>query len=251
MKGVNHRGYNSTSKADDGKAPENTLPAYRLSAQRGFRYVETDVAFTSDNVPVLLHDATIDRTSNGTGSLKNLTFEQVRSYDFGSWKHDKWKGTKIPSLEEFLQLCRDLGLYPYIEIKDSDVYTSEQIKMIVDMVNGYGLADVTTYISFKHAYLVNVKEHDPRARLGYVIRTITSAAIDKAKELMNDSNRVFVDSSDTSDAGAELCRSAGMPLEIWTVNTKPAILALNKYVSGVTSNVINAEHVCYERAIQS
>ena len=76
---VNHRGYSAI-------APENTLPAYRLSKEKGFRYVETDVSFTSDGVPVLLHDASIDRTSDGTGKIAEMTFEQVRQYDFGSWK---------------------------------------------------------------------------------------------------------------------------------------------------------------------
>ena len=68
MISVNHRGYSTV-------APENTLPAYKLSKKMGFDYVETDVCFTSDNIPVLLHDGTIDRTSNGSGDIDNMTFE--------------------------------------------------------------------------------------------------------------------------------------------------------------------------------
>lgn len=65
---VNHRGYSKD-------APENTIPAYIMSKQKGFNYVECDVAFTKDGVAVLLHDSTIDRTSNGSGSISSMTYE--------------------------------------------------------------------------------------------------------------------------------------------------------------------------------
>ena len=91
VKGVNHRGYSTV-------APENTLPAYVLSRKMGFQYAECDVSFTSDGVPVLLHDSTIDRTSDGSGSIGSLTLEEVRQYDFGSWKGEQYAGTKIPTL---------------------------------------------------------------------------------------------------------------------------------------------------------
>ena len=78
VRAVNHRGFNKV-------APENTISAYRLSKENGFLFVECDVSFTSDNVPVLLHDDTINRTSNGKGKVSNWTFEALRQLDFGSW----------------------------------------------------------------------------------------------------------------------------------------------------------------------
>jgi hypothetical protein len=104
---VNHRGYNTI-------APENTLPAYQLSRKMGFTMVECDVQFTSDDVAVLLHDATIDRTSNGTGNINDLTWAEVQQYDFGSWKSADYTGTRIPSFAEFIQLCKYLGLKAYV-----------------------------------------------------------------------------------------------------------------------------------------
>lgn len=84
---VNHRGYNTI-------APENTLPAYKLSRKMGFECVETDVAFTSDGVAVLLHDGTINRTArNADGTsisssidIGSITYDQALDYDFGIWK---------------------------------------------------------------------------------------------------------------------------------------------------------------------
>ena len=107
---VNHRGYSTV-------APENTLPAYKLSKRMGFNYVETDVSFTSDGVAMLLHDATIDRTSNGSGTLANMTYDEVRQYDFGSWKSSAYAGTVIPTLAEFLSLCKNIMLHPSHQAK--------------------------------------------------------------------------------------------------------------------------------------
>lgn len=243
MKAVNHRGYNTV-------APENTMPAYKLSVQMGFRYVETDISFTSDNVPVLLHDATIDRTSNGTGSISSMTLAQARTYDFGAWKAAEYAGTKIPTLEEFLIFCRNSGLHPYLELKDNGDYTQSQIRMVVDMVHQLGLAGNVTYISFSSNYLDWVKEYDPFARLGYVVRAITQTQVNKAIALRSDYNEVFFDNKTCTAEEIALCKANGMPLEMWTISTKAAILALDDYVSGVTSNSANAEFVKFEQSME-
>ena len=142
VRSINHRGYCL-------EAPENTLSAYKLSARKGFRYVECDVSFTSDNIPVLLHDNTINRTSNWTGTIGELTLEQVKQYDFGSWFSPNYTGEKIPTFEEFIALCRKLGLHPYIEIKSVSGITEDHIKSIVNIVKRYGMKDKVTYISFE------------------------------------------------------------------------------------------------------
>ena len=246
VRGVNHRGYNTT-------APENTLPAYILSAKKGFHYVETDVSFTSDNVPVLLHDDTIDRTSNGTGNISDLTLEQVRQYDFGSWKSSAYAGSKIPTLEEFLVLCRNLGLHPYLELKPNygDSY-QDRVSDVVDVVNRLGMRGKVSYISFATAYLSVVKEFDPQARLVQVCNSVNYNNIDyiaRAQTLKTSSNEVIIDSGSSAASEINACKQAGFPLEVWTVNTKNAILALDDYISGVTSDSVNAEYVLYEKSL--
>ena len=240
VKGVNHRGYYT--------APENTLPAYRLSKVMGFKMVECDVSFTSDGVPVLLHDATIDRTSNGSGNIGEMTFEQVRQYDFGSWKNESYAGTKIPTLEEFVVLCRNLGLHAYIEIKSNEPYTDEQIQMIVDIVNSYGMRGNVTYISFLKNHLVRVKNNDERARLGYVISTMGTTKANEAVSLRTAYNDVFVDveyKASTIENTIAIAKEYKLPLELWTIDSAPTILALEGYVSGVTSNKVDATTLYY------
>lgn len=236
VRGVNHRGYCVD-------APENTLPAYRLSKLNGFHYAETDIRFTLDDVPVLIHDATIDRTSNGTGSVNQLRFEEIRSLDFGGWKSDDFIGTKIPSLAEFLALCRDINLRPYLELK---VGTRPQVESVVNLVEEYGLQGDAVYISFSSTLLKYVAEFDTTAAVGFLTSTMSDSAIQTALGLRNGSNYVFIDASDYSETAVSLCQSASIPLEVWTIDSPAVIKGLSPYISGVTSNRYHAGRVLEE-----
>ena len=243
-KSVNHRGYSTV-------APENTLPAYKLSKKMGFYYVECDVSFTSDNVPMLLHDATIDRTSNGSGTLANMTYEQVRQYDFGSWKSAEYTGTVIPTLVEFLTLCKNIMLHPYIELKENGNYTQAQIEMIVDLVNQCGLRGKVTYISFSDTYLGYVKTYDVDARLGLLISNPSGSTITTCQNLRTGTNEVYMGAKYTNltNAICNTAASAKVPIEVWTVNSESAILSLNTYVTGITSDSIIAGKLLFETNI--
>ena len=238
LRSISHRGYSAV-------APENTLPAYILAKTMGFRFVETDVSYTADGVPMLLHDATIDRTSDGSGRLSEMTYAQVRQYDFGSWKSMDYAGTVIPTLDEFLLLCEKLALSPYIELKRNGQYTREQIEAIVDLVKQYGIGGNESYISFSPEYLEYVKQYNPHARLGYLKSTASTDDIDICRSLKTSDNQVFYDVKFTT-LTEEICRqyqSACIPLEVWTVNTENDILSLDPYISGVTSDSLIAGKV--------
>ena len=242
VRSINHRGYSAI-------APENTLPAYRLSKAKGFRYVETDVSFTSDGVAMLLHDAAIDRTSNGSGLLSEMTFSQARQYDFGSWKSGDYAGTTIPTFSEFLSLCSSLMLNPYIELKKNGQYTEEQIRSIVDLVKHFGLEGSETYISFSPEYLEYIREYNPHARLGYLKSSASSEDIDLCRKLKTASNQVFYNAKHKT-VTQEICRafeSENIPVEVWTVNEDDAILGLDPYISGVTSDSRIAGKVLFEK----
>lgn len=239
VKGVAHRGYSSV-------APENTLPAYKLAKEMGFFYVETDISFTSDGVPVCLHDASINRTSNGTGNIGSLTWAQVQQYDFGSWKSAQYAGTKIPSFEQFIALCRNISLHPYIELKSDTAPTEAQVIELIDMVNAYGMTGKVSWISLSTTYLNYVKNYDANARLGLVASGLTAANISTAQGLKTSSNEVFIDTSAVTDAAATLCINGNLPMEVWTIDSEATILSMNPYITGVTSNSLIAGKVLYE-----
>ncbi|NLN31462.1 MAG: glycerophosphodiester phosphodiesterase [Bacteroidales bacterium] len=82
--------------------PENTIPAFREAVIAGAHMLEFDVFLTRDNHMVVIHDDSVDRTTNGTGKVSDLTLEQIKSLDAGSWKSPEFAGTEIPTLDEVL-----------------------------------------------------------------------------------------------------------------------------------------------------
>ena len=236
IKAVAHRGYST-------EAPENTLPAFRLAKEKGFDYVECDVVFTSDNVPVLLHDSSIDRTSNGEGKISSLTYEEVSQYDFGSWFSEEYAGVKIPTFDEFLTLCKEIELHPYIELKGS--YTQEQINSLVADVEENGMKGNVTWISFDYDYLVFVKEADDTARLGFLSSEFEDEDLELAISLRTGKNEVFLDLGFmyTFSWCIRKCKKANMPVEVWTLDMELLIIIMHPYISGVTSNFLIADEV--------
>lgn len=244
IRAINHRGYCT-------EAPENTIPAYIKSKENGFNFVECDVAFTADNVPVLLHDSTIDGVSDGTGNIADLTYADVLNYDFGSWKSVEYTGTKIATFREFIVLCKNIGLHPYIELKSTAAYTIEQIEIVVDMVESVGMRGNVTYISFSEVLLGYVKDIDPTARLGYIIYGTNPIIVERTNALKTGYNEVFINLfvDNVTDNDVQTCISNGFPLEVWTVNDANVIKGLNPYISGVTSDNLIAGKVLKEAAM--
>ena len=107
---ASHRGGGAT-------APENTLPAISAALAAGFDYVEVDVALTADSQPVLMHDTTVDRTTDGHGRLSSLTLAQVQRLDAGAWFHADYAGTAVPTFGEFLDVLAGTGQRAIVEFK--------------------------------------------------------------------------------------------------------------------------------------
>jgi len=96
-----------------GVEPENTIRGFRYALELGVDYVECDVHLTKDNQLIVMHDETVDRTTNGTGAIRNLTFAEVRSLDAG-------KGERVPTLAEVLEVVKDRAIL-LIELKGEGV----------------------------------------------------------------------------------------------------------------------------------
>lgn len=224
---ANHRGWYT--------APENTIVAFAQSKYYGFDCVETDVRATSDGVFVLLHDDTINRTSNGTGNIADMTFDEVRQYDFGSWKASKYTGTQIPTLEEMLTFCKWVGISPYLEVKN--VLTDVQVREVVDIVGKYGMLSVATFFGDAHVADV-ISDHNHDVRVGIVLFSdVSASAIESITLCKNRGNDVFLDvqMESLTDTGVELARAAGIPVEVWNV-TKAKMDTAKSYISGFTAD---------------
>ncbi len=100
-----------------GHAPENTVASVRRAAALGAAWVEIDVRLTADNRLVLMHDATLERTTDGHGLVEETTLAEIAALDAGAWYAPEFAGELVPSLEEFIDTCREFGLRANIEIK--------------------------------------------------------------------------------------------------------------------------------------
>ena len=98
-------------------APENTLEAIDAGARLGLKMIEFDAKLSADNVVFLLHDDDVDRTSNGRGPARMMTYAQLSALDAGSWFDGKFAGVRMPTLEQVAARCKALGLAANVEIK--------------------------------------------------------------------------------------------------------------------------------------
>lgn len=115
-------------------APENTLPAIELAWKQKIKRVEIDIQLTKDNRIVAIHDANTSKVSVKNHLVKNEKLSTLKSIDIGTWKHEKWKNTKIPSLEEVLNTLPEFGIL-VIEIKSDISIIPYLIKVVQNIPN--------------------------------------------------------------------------------------------------------------------
>lgn len=156
-------------------APENTLPALETSIRLGADLVEFDVRTTRDGRHVLLHDATLNRTTDGQGPVRDRTESEIRRLDAGSWFGRPFRGTRVPTLDEFLEAAgRRVELY--VDAKDIAP------EALVDALNRHGLADrAVVYQSVE--YLEKLRSIAPGIRRMPPLRDPTKldAAVERVK----------------------------------------------------------------------
>ncbi|QDX93893.1 glycerophosphodiester phosphodiesterase [Brevibacillus laterosporus] len=160
---IAHRGWS-------GVAPENTLAAIRLAIEHPeIDGVEFDVQLTKDQIPVVIHDYSLERTTNGTGWVKDHTFAELRSLDAGSWFDSQFVGETIPSLEEVLIANRQKK-WLNIELKQM-VASKEQVleEKVIRLIEQYDMEEHVVITSFQHQSVYNVKRLAPRLQVGPLI----------------------------------------------------------------------------------
>ena len=248
VKVIAHRGYTET-------APENTIPAFVAAAEKGYSTVECDIEWTKDGVPVILHDATINRTARKENGWRlffprkcsDMTYDKLLEYDFGSLYSNDFKGTKIPSFDELLSCASDNDLNLYVELKETTDFNDEKAQALVDAVKNAGLEDKITWISFNEDYLKTMAKAMPEARLGYLSKKeVDENTIETLKNLQTGKNEVFLDlkSSRISKTSSKILEDSGFNFEVWTVDSSDEIKELAEYdCKGITTNKITEDDI--------
>jgi glycerophosphoryl diester phosphodiesterase len=149
---VAHRGANSV-------APENTLPAAACAFAAGFDWVELDLHTSADGELVVIHDAEVDRTTNGTGRVADMPMSELRALDAGGWFDPHFAGVRLPTLAEMLDCARAWGRGIYVEIKDADALAA------LREVQEAGIVARCIFWGWDYDGLRAIKAADPKARI--------------------------------------------------------------------------------------
>jgi glycerophosphoryl diester phosphodiesterase len=144
-----------------GHAPENTIASLRKAAELGAGWVEFDVKLSRDGVPVLFHDDTLDRTTDGTGAVADKTFSELKTLDAGSWYGRAFAGEPVPSLEAALTEAAALGLGCNIEIKPARGADTATARAAGETVTRTGLSVPVLFSSFSEAALTALRDAFP------------------------------------------------------------------------------------------
>ena len=246
IKTVNHRGYHV-------QAPENSLKALEQSEQRGYLYVECDIQMTADNVPVLLHNSSINAVARNTdGSaipntryVSDMTYEELCGYDFGIACGSEYAGLKITKLEEFLAYCRAKQIHPYLELKADTVNTQETVSALMALTEAYGMKDHVTWISFSLADLQYVLTADPEAETGMLVGNTDglNSILSAVNDLRAQGYSIFMDVYEPLTGNVlAYCKNASIPLQVWTVNKENYMRTMDPYISGVTTDTLPADN---------
>jgi glycerophosphoryl diester phosphodiesterase len=218
---ISHRGANRL-------APENTLAAFNKALEFGVDGFENDVHMTADGRLVVCHDDKVDRTSNGTGAICEKSFDELRALDFGGWFSPEFAGEKIPSLEEFFDLCGSLKVIN-VEIKRAPDGNTASAPAVVRMAKEMGVFDKLIVSSFEMDMLQACLAEDPQARVCFLY----APDREEACEAIADDPDAFAKKHGlyayhpfimlVSEDYIEACHKAGLVVNPWTVNQDHAI----------------------------
>ena len=217
-----------------GHAPENTLEAFRLCMEMGADGFELDVHVSLDGELMVIHDESVDRTTNGTGLVRELTLAQMKELDACNGM-EKYRGAKIPTLGEVFDLIRDTHHIVNVEVKGDDWFYPQIEEKCLALAKEKGLENRVIYSSFNHYTLMRLRELKPDAKLGMLFGDIMVRPWEYAQQLGVDylhpmKMNIYV------PGFAEGTYAAGYGINMWTINDEETMAECLKYDAGIITN---------------
>jgi glycerophosphoryl diester phosphodiesterase len=198
-------------------APENTLAGLRRAKALGCAWVEFDVRLTGDGVPILCHDAHLDRTTSGSGLVSGTSLAAIRECDAGSWFDPSFAGERVPTLDEALVLAAELGLGANIELKSDrgrEYATAAAVAAIIRRLGGRAPAVLVS--SFLVPALVALREVAPAIPRSVLFRVVPRGWAEMAYRL--GCTTIGADHRRLQPRRIAAVRAAGYRLATYTVN---------------------------------
>lgn len=214
-------------------APENTLAAFKEAIEIGVDAVELDLQGTADGQVVVIHDASLDRTTDLSGQIKDTSLETIKQADAGTWFNPKFAGESIPTLSEALVSIADNAI-ALLEIKDVSI-----TKSVVRIVQNMDMVEQSVIISFHSSAIQTVRALEPRLPTGYIIGSKENIQpIQLCQQLgLLGSSLLNVDHRLVTEEFIYEIRRRGITLWCWTVDDIDRMRELQELgIQGITSN---------------
>ncbi len=218
-------------RGSSGTHPENTLAAFREAARLPIHGVEFDVHLTKDGELVVIHDESIDRTSDGYGFVKDMTLTKLKAFDFGSWFSSEFKGQSILTFHEVLEVFSGTSHHLNIELK-SDIFPYDGMTAkVIQIIKELKLDSRVILSSFDHGAIRTVKQLAPHLKTAALFMEVLVDPLDYVRAIPADALHLFFPSALRPSIREVL--EAGATVRTFTVNEEKYALALKNV--GVTS----------------
>ena len=246
-------------------APENTLASFKKAASIGLNWIEFDVQPCASGEWVIMHDETLDRTTNGRGLVAETPYDIIKTLDAGSWFHPDYKNEKVPLLQETLDLLVDLNLHPNIELKinpppsnirskHANILTASSLSGYIDsflkvLERAWPKRLPPPLISSFDLELLKVlsqtssQKNNPPLPIGYLVDTLTSTATDLV--IKHQFQSCHCDQKSLKNQEIYYAVSQHVPLLVYTVNDKNQLhtlleMGVSAVFSDMTINILPA-----------
>jgi glycerophosphoryl diester phosphodiesterase len=233
----------SAHRGADNVAPENTIPALEQAIELGADYVEIDVRLTADGEVVLMHDASTARTTDGDLLVADSTYEELQQLDAGSWFSEEYTGTRIPTLQEAINVCKG-NVLMNIEIKSVD-NSGELEEKVAALIADNNMEEQCVVTSFKQKSLIRIKKYDENILTGYIYGFGYSNRMNyEAMDVLSIDYRYVTREVVTG------AHKKGIAVYVWTVNSRRDMRRMKAIGVDniITDKVSLAKETMYEKS---
>ena len=212
VQNIAHRGFS-------GKYPENTNIAFAKALTEGYcDGIEVDVHMTKDHKLVMIHDEKLDRTTTGTGYIKDHTLEELTEFDAGVKYDEKYKGEKILCIKSAMELAKNYNVKLYVEIKELAGFYEAIEEEVLDRVQTVGVADKVVLSSYNVELLKRIKQMQPEVETALLVKDMTWDIRDYRY-----ADAISCDYTKLTKEAVDTIHSIGKKVIAWVVDEKAAM----------------------------
>jgi glycerophosphoryl diester phosphodiesterase len=215
-------------RGDKAHAPENTLAAFGVAAESGADAIEFDVKLTADGQVIVLHDQTVDRTTDGKGMASRLPYSALQDLDAGGWFSEQFRGEKIPTLDMVFETVGK-RLAMNVELTNYATPADDLVSKVVELVNRHGLQERVLFSSFFTSNLRKTRSLLPGVPCGLLTMSGLLGFWGRSFGWRGDYFAIHPALEDTNPELISRVHATGKRVHVWTVNTEDDLNSMVGY----------------------